>query len=81
MCRTNSVNDKMINDKNIYLQNSNKTMQKTIQHPRDKPFIGAKYIKHHNLKFSLKSIKVNRDLYTVVTLVVTAELGKGIPQW
>ena len=56
-----------------------KQCKKAMQHPRDKPLIGANYIKHHYLKCSLKSIKVDRDLNTVVTLDVTAELGKDIP--
>ena len=48
-----------------------------MQHPRDKPLRGAKYIKYHNLKCSLKSIKGNRDLNAVVTFDVTVELGKA----
>ena len=50
-----------------------------MQRPRDKPFIiGAKYIKHHHLKCSLKSIIVNRYLNAVVILdVITVELGKA----
>ena len=48
-----------------------------MQYPKDKPLIGVKYIKHHNLKCSLQSIKVNRDLNAVVTLDVTVELGKA----
>ena len=48
-----------------------------MQHPRDKPLIGAKYIKHHNLKCSLKSIKFNRDLNAIITLDVTVKLGKA----
>ena len=59
------------------MQNSNKQCKQTIQHPRDKPLKGAKYIKHHNLKCSLKSTKVNRDLNAVVLLDVTVELGKA----
>ena len=54
-----------------------KQCKQTVQHPRDKPLIGTKYIKHHNLKCSLKPIKVNRDLNAVVTLGVTVELGKA----
>ena len=56
------------------MQNSNKQCKipGTI-----KPLIGAKYIKYHNLKRSLKSIKGNRDLNAVVTLDVTVELGKA----
>ena len=45
-----------------------KQCKQIMQHPRDKPLIGTKYIKHHNLKCSLKSIKVNRDLNAVVTV-------------
>ena len=48
-----------------------------MQNPRDKPLISVKYIKHHNFKCSLKSIKVNRDLNAVVTLDVTVELSKA----
>ena len=29
------------NDKNIYLQNSNQQCKQTMQHPGDKPLIGA----------------------------------------
>ena len=54
-----------------------KQCKQTMQHPRDKPLIGAKYIKHHNLKCSQKSMKVNRDLNALVTLDVAVELGKA----
>ena len=56
------------------MQNSNKTMQTNnaiSQGQATYRGVGVKYIKHHNLKCSLKSIKVNRDLNAVVTLDVT----------
>ena len=48
-----------------------------MQHSREKPLRGAKYIKYYNLKCSLKSIKGNRDLNAVITFDVTVELGKA----
>ena len=52
-------------------------MQTDMQNSWHKLLIGAKYTKHHNFKFSLKSIKVNRDFNAVFTLDVTVELVKA----